>query len=153
MSARYGASPWHLAGHLALLALAGWALAQVFGTLQAAGNVVAWLVGAVVAHDLLLLPAYSGLDRIVARVGRRAVNHLRVPLGLSLLLGLVYFPVISGDGAAAFHNASGLRYAGYAGRWLLVSAALFGLSGLVFVARRRAVANSAMPASKASRGT
>jgi hypothetical protein len=137
MRARYGASPLHLLAHLALLALAAWALLQVFGTLQAGWDVVLWLAGAAVLHDFALLPAYGLLDRLAVGASRRAVNYVRAPAALSLLLALVYFPVISGKGAAAFHNASGLRFEGYLGRWLLVTGAAFALSGLVFVLRER----------------
>ena len=135
MRARYGASPLHLLAHLALLALAAWALLQVFGTLQAGGNVVVWLLGAVVLHDLVLLPLYGTLDRLAARATRAAVNYVRVPAGLSLLLLLVFFPVISGKGGAAFRNASGLRYEGYLGRWLLATGLLFAASGVVYLVR------------------
>ena len=55
---RYGASPIHLIAHLALLPLVAWALLTVLD-FRAASNVVLWLVGAVILHDLVLLPAYS----------------------------------------------------------------------------------------------
>ena len=55
--ARYGASPVHLLAHLALLPLVAWALLTVLD-FRAASNVVLWLVGAVILHDLVLLPAY-----------------------------------------------------------------------------------------------
>ena len=66
MRARYGASPIHLLAHLILLPIVGWALLTVLD-FRAASNVVLWLVGAVILHDLVLLPAYSALDRARAR--------------------------------------------------------------------------------------
>ena len=135
LRARYGATPLHLLAHVALFALAAWALLQVFGVLEAGRNVVIWLLGAVVLHDLVLLPAYGTLDRLAARATRAAVNYVRVPAGLSLLLLLVFFPVISGKGGGAFRNASGLRYEGYLGRWLLATGLLFAASGAVYLLR------------------
>ena len=106
MRARYGASPVHLLAHLALLPLAAWALLQVLD-LRAASNVVLWLVAAVVLHDLLLLPAYSALDRVGRAATRGAINYVRVPLGLSLLMLLVFWGTISGKGNGAFRRVSG----------------------------------------------
>jgi hypothetical protein len=99
--------------------------------------IFAWLAAAVVLHDLLLLPFYSLLDRAARAAAGPAVNHIRVPAGISLLLLLVFFPVISGKGNGAFHGVSGLDYEGYLARWLLITAGLFAISALIF-ARRRA---------------
>jgi hypothetical protein len=134
MRSRYGASPLHLLAHLALLPLAGWALAQII-ELHSARNILVWLLGAVVLHDLVLLPAYSALDRLGARAARGAVNYVRVPAGLWLLLGLVFFPVIAGKGDAAFHRVSGQHFEGYLTRWLLAGAALFAASGIAYLVR------------------
>jgi hypothetical protein len=62
---RYGASPAHLAGHLALFALAFWAISTMLD-MRAAGNWVLWLVAAAILHDLLLLPLYAVPDRLAA---------------------------------------------------------------------------------------
>ena len=121
--------------HLILLPIAGWALLTVLD-FRAADNVVVWLVAAVILHDLVLLPAYSGLDRLAQTLTRGSVNYVRVPAGLSLLMLLVFWSTIRGKGDGAFHYVSGLNYEGYFGRWLLVSAALFAVSGAVFLARR-----------------
>ena len=136
MRARYGASPVHLLAHLILLPIVGWALLTVLD-FRAASNVVLWFFAAVVLHDLILLPAYSLLDRLAQRTTpRNAVNHVRVPAGLSLLMLLVFWSTIGGQGDGAFHDVSGLTYEGYLARWLLVSAALFAISGAVFLVRR-----------------
>lgn len=134
---RYGATPLHLAAHLAALLLAAWALLQVLGL----GNwqrVLLWLAGAVIVHDLVLWPGYTALDRL-ARRGRPAgwVNYVRVPAGISGLLALVFFPVMCGKGEAAYERVSALGWDGYATRWLLVSAALFAASGVVYLVRSR----------------
>ncbi len=137
---RYGSSPVHLVAHLAALALCAYAVLQLLD----AGrwfNVVLWLVGAVVLHDLVLLPLYSALDRATRRLaGRRAVNFLRVPAGLSALLALVYSPVILVRGDANYARLSGLQADGYLERWLLVSGLLFAASALLFVLTARKAA-------------
>ena len=121
--------------HLILLPIAGWALITVLD-FRAADDVVVWLIAAVILHDLILLPAYSGLDRLARFAARDAINYIRVPAGLSLLMLLVFWSTIRGKGDGAFHYVSGLHYDGYAQRWLLVTAGLFAVSGALYLARR-----------------
>jgi hypothetical protein len=121
--------------HLILLPIAGWALLTLLD-FRAADNVVVWLVAAVILHDLILLPAYSGLDRVARSAVGDAINYVRIPAGLSLLMLLVFWSTIRGKGDGAFHYVSGLHYDGYAQRWLLVSAGLFAVSGALYLARR-----------------
>src|SRR4051794_35075301 len=136
MRARYGASAVHLLAHLILLPLIAWALLTVLD-FRAASNVVLWLIGAVLIHDLLLLPAYSTLDRLALTATRGAINYVRVPAGLSLLMLLVFWGTIRGKGGGAFKRVSGLEYEGYFSRWLLVTAGLFLASGALYLLRRR----------------
>jgi len=137
MRSRYGASPLHLLAHLAAFALAAWALLQA---LQLGGwqRIALWLAGAVVVHDAVLWPAYTLLDRL-ARRGRPAgwANYVRVPVGISALLLLAFFPVICGKGERTYMRVSGQTWDGYAGRWLFVSAALFLVAGAIYLARSR----------------
>jgi hypothetical protein len=142
MKDRYRASPLHLLAHLAALALAAWALMQALD-LGGAQRIVLWLVGAVVLHDLVLWPAYTTLDRL-ARRGRPVgwANYVRVPVGVSALLLLVFFPVMWGKGEAAYTRVSGETWEGYAARWLIVSAALFVAAGALYLARSRAGSSS-----------
>jgi hypothetical protein len=121
--------------HLILLPIAGWALLTVLD-FRAADNVVVWLVAAVILHDLILLPAYSGLDRLGRFAVGDAINYIRIPGGISLLMLLVFWSTIRGKGDGNFHYVSGLHYDGYAQRWLLVSAAMFAVSGGLYLARR-----------------
>jgi hypothetical protein len=137
--------------HLILLPLAGWALITVLG-FRAADNVVLWLVAAVILHDLVLLPVYAGLDRAAQHLTRDAINYVRVPAGISLLLLLVFWSTIAGKGEGAFHRVSGLTYDGYATRWLLVTAALFALSATVYAVRRAGSRRRSAPASRPSAG-
>ena len=101
-----------------------------------------WLVGAVLLHDLVLWPSYTVLDRL-ARRGRPVgwANYVRVPLGVSALLLLVFFPVMCGKGEAAYTRVSAATWEGYTGRWLLVSAALFAVSAGLYLARSRGSSN------------
>ena len=142
MRARYGSSPLHLLAHLAALSLAAWALLQA---LQLGGweRIVLWLAGAIVLHDMLLWPAYTTLDRL----GRRArpagwANYVRVPVGISALLLLAFFPVICGKGERTYMRVSGETWDGYAARWLLVSALLFLGAGALYLVRSRSGSRS-----------
>jgi membrane protein DedA with SNARE-associated domain len=109
------------------LPLCGWALVQLFRVSSAKADVgiAVWLVGAVVLHDLVVLPLYTGLDRVARRVVRGPrVSYVRVPAALSLLMLVVFWGLI------------GRRGDGYALRWLVVTAALFSGSWLLYRAGR-----------------
>jgi hypothetical protein len=143
---RYGASPWHLVGHLAALGVAAYALSRVLDPRYSRGlNVVVWLVGAAIVHDLVLVPAYSALDavarralaRSVARPGVRAINHLRFPAAISGALLLVYFPLVLTRADSTYLRATGRHVGGFGARWLAITAALFALSGAIYVLRAR----------------
>jgi hypothetical protein len=134
MRGRYGASPLHLLAHLAVLPLAAWALLQVADRPDGL-RILVWLALSAVVHDLVLMPFYGLLDRFGRRAAGPAVNYVRAPALLSGLLLLVFFPAISGKGEPSFTRASGLTYDGYLARWLLISAALFALSGAVYLLR------------------
>src|SRR5215472_10453403 len=97
----YGANPLHLLALLGCFALAGYAAARLVPSRPL--GIAVWFLGAVVGHDLLLMPLYSLADWSVAAVIRHRtprlpalpwVNYLRVPAALSALLILVWFPLI-----------------------------------------------------------
>jgi hypothetical protein len=132
---RYGAGPLHLLGHLAFLALAAYALVQIAG-IRDARYAIAWLIGAVVLHDAVLWPLYSGANRLATAGLGRFANAVRIPAGLSLVLLLAFFPVIAGKGEGNYARVAGRDWSGYLGRWLLVTAALFALSAAIYLARR-----------------
>jgi hypothetical protein len=142
MRERYGSSPLHLLAHLAAFALAAWALLQA---LELGGwqRILLWLTGAIVLHDLMLWPAYTTLDRLSRRTRLVAwANYVRVPVGISALLLLVFFPVMCGKGEAAYTRVSGQAWQGYTARWLLVSAVLFAASAAIYLVRSRAGSSS-----------
>ncbi|MFZ0091791.1 MAG: hypothetical protein WAL63_19970 [Solirubrobacteraceae bacterium] len=148
---RYGASPLHLAGHLVVFAIAFFAIDRIASD-GGLAELIALYVGFAIAHDLIFLPAYSGLDRLAraafARLpGRRAarvpaINHIRAPSLISGLLLIIYSPFISRKADNSYFQLSGHHIDGYLGNWLLVSAALFLGSGLIYALRvGRAVVN------------
>ncbi|MER7847888.1 hypothetical protein ABTZ03_28545 [Kitasatospora sp. NPDC096077] len=140
----YGAGPLHLLALLASLALTGYAVQRLVVDRPLA--VAIWFVGAAVAHDLVLLPLYSIADLSARSVLRRRapartagvgwINHLRVPVFLSGLLLLVWFPLIL-DLSVPYAGATGLSEGVYLGRWLAITGVLFGLSAVVLAIRIR----------------
>lgn len=129
-------------------------LVVIVGCLAFAGYVAnrvvrvpfAWMigvffVGAIVAHDFVLYPVYSLADRVIRRLGiehRRPVpwmNYVRVPALFSGLLLLMFFPLVFGLGERTYRSATGLGTDPFLARWLLVSAVLFALSGLLYLWR------------------
>jgi uncharacterized membrane protein len=154
---RYHASALHLLAHGLLFAVVGWVLVEVLA-FRGALDVLVWLGAALVLHDLVLLPLYAALDRIVAAASRRTaargvpvVNHVRVPAALGGLTLLVFFPLIAGESDANLRRVSGIEPTGYLERWLAFVAAAFVLSALVYAVRvnrlhRRARAHEDGPA-------
>ena len=136
MRRRYGSSPLHLLGHVLLFALAGYAVVQIFA-LDDTAEILLWLTAAVLLHDAVLWPLYSGADGLGRRVLGRVNPYVRVPLALSLMLGLVFFATVSEKGESTYTRASGASWDGYAARWLAVSAVLFALSLAAYRIRGR----------------
>jgi hypothetical protein len=166
---RYGASPLHFLAFAASIAVTG---AAVKGWLDEPAisirYILIWFVGAIIAHDLIVLPLYSALDRLVLASSRRTAGrhaaprppeqgatepapprspgwvYVRVPLILSALLLLVFGAEILREGNATFHLASGHTQDVYLQRYLIVVGVLFLLSGLAYV-RSSSRASSRMP--------
>lgn len=139
----YGANPLHLLAMVGCFALAWYAGA---GLLHAKPvGVVVWFAGAVVGHDLILMPLYALADKSVMTVFRHRppklptvpwINYLRVPVVLSGLLLLLWFPLIFRI-PSHFPRSTDLSLDPYLGHWLLVTGALFLLSAVVFAVRLR----------------
>jgi hypothetical protein len=138
---RYGAGPLHLLALLASFALCGFALSRLLDAGPATANVALWLLGSVVAADLVLFPLYSLLDRIAdgALRGTRvpAINHVRVPALLSGLLLLVYAPLILRLSGPRYDASTSVSADVYFGRWLAITAALFTVSAVAYAIRAR----------------
>jgi hypothetical protein len=159
----YGGGPLHAALMVGCFAFAGY-LASLILHASNPWWIVVWFVGAIVAHDLVLLPLYSALDRVLWR--RRATgkeppvpwrNHVRVPVVISGTLLLITFPLVLRLSEPGYVRATGLHTSVYLGRWLLVTAAIFGASAFLYGARwarratrERAVARRAAQAAAAA---
>ena len=137
----YGANPLHLLALLASFALAGYAAARLVSSRPLA--VAVWFAGAVVGHDLLLMPLYSLADKsALAALRHRApglpavawINYLRVPAGLSALLFLIWLPLILRL-HTSYHASTTLSPNPYVWHWLAVTGALFLLSAVAFAVR------------------
>jgi hypothetical protein len=147
----YGASPLHLLALLACFGLAGYAAARLIPSRPVA--VVAWFLGAVIGHDLLLMPLYSLADRsVMAAIKHREpqlpvtpwINYVRVPAALSGLLLLVWFPLILRL-RSPYHASTRLSADPYVWHWLAVTGALFLLSAVAFALRLRGKPRTASP--------
>lgn len=139
----YGANPLHLLALLGSFALAGYAAARLVPSRPVA--VAAWFLGAVAGHDLLLMPLYSLADRsALAAIRHRAarlpavpwINYLRVPVGLSGLLLLVWFPLILRL-HTNYQASTTLSPDPFLWHWLAVTGALFLLSAVLLALRLR----------------
>lgn len=132
-------------------ALAGYAGTRLLTEAEDRLDLVLWFVGAALLHDLVLLPLYAGLDRAAVRafgaVRRREwAGYVRVPAALSGLLLLVWFPLIGGQVAGRYRSATALPADGFLGRWLLITAVLFGGSALLLLRRLRRATKRRPPA-------
>ena len=120
---------------LACVALAAGAATIVAGE-PSWMRMAVWFLAAVAVHDGLLLPLCAGADRALVALAPRTrvplVNHVRVPvLGAGLTL-LLFLPGIIRQGEAVVLGATGLDQSPFLGRWLLLVAALFAASALVY---------------------
>jgi hypothetical protein len=134
----YGASPLHLLALLACFGLAGYAAVRLASSHPVA--VAAWFGGAVIGHDLLLMPLYTLADRSAMA----ALNYLRVPAALSGLLLLVWFPLILRL-RSPYHASTTLSADPYLWHWLAVTGTLFLLSAVAFALRLRRPPPAAEP--------
>ncbi|HEX3922027.1 MAG TPA: hypothetical protein VHY31_07055 [Streptosporangiaceae bacterium] len=144
----YGARPWHLLAQVAAFGLAGYAVGAVADAGQWRGFAL-WFTVAIVGHDLVLFPLYSLADLALSRLlpgsswpaALRSrpplINYIRVPAAFSLLLLLVWFPLILGLSAGPYHRASGLAAAPYLRRWLAVVGVMFAVSAACYALRWR----------------
>ncbi|MEE6135772.1 hypothetical protein SKC41_05425 [Mycobacterium sp. 050128] len=147
-AAIYGSHPLHLLTMLTGFALMGYILV-VFkpATLWNSGtwwqSIAVWFAAAVVLHDLLFFPLYALADRALWARWRPtrelpnvlARNYIRVPaLGAGLTL-LIFLPGIIEQGRPTYQAATGQTQQPFLGRWLLLTAAMFGLSAICYTIR------------------
>ncbi len=136
-----------LLGHLVLIGIAAWLLAQMFRVTVAPQplNLALWLALGAVAVDLVLLPLYTGADALIRRLPAPLINHVRFPVAISAVLLLVWFPLILQRRPSGYVNALGRQPPDYLGRWLAVTAGLFVVSALVLVVRRLTASRAGAP--------
>jgi hypothetical protein len=104
-----------------------------------------WYVGFAIAHDLIFVPLYTGVDRVVRgtlarlssrrRVGIPIVNHVRAPLIVSGLLLIIYGPLISRLADRHYFALTGHHLENYLRNWLLITGVLFFGSGAIYLLR------------------
>jgi hypothetical protein len=139
----YGAGPLHLLTMLGSLALAGYAAAELLPSNFV--GIPVWLAGAVIGHDLILMPLYTLADRSAVAVFRHRpsqlptvpwINYLRVPVALSGMLLLIWFPLIFRL-PTRFTATTTLSLSPYLWHWLAVTGALFLVSATALALRLR----------------
>ncbi len=142
----YGANPLHLLALLASFAVAGYAVSHLVHE-STFVRILIWFLAAVIGHDLLLFPLYALADRslggalralwprrgTLARVPPR--NYIRVPVLGTGLLFLVFLPGIIRQGQSTYHAATGQTQQPFLDRWLLLTAAMFALSAILYAIR------------------
>jgi hypothetical protein len=140
----YGAGPLHLLTMLGCFALAGYATAELLP--NNAVGIPIWFVGAVIGHDVILMPMYTVADRSVMAVFRHRrpqlpavpwINYLRIPAALSGMLLLIWFPLIFRL-PRRFTATTTLSLDPFLWHWLAVTGALFLLSATALAVRLRA---------------
>lgn len=157
----YGAEPLHLLATIASLAIATYAFLRILEN-PSTGTVLLWLFGAVIAHDLIAMPLYSLLLRIAEEGAEGAVrprrlalltlNCIRIPAALSLLLLAVSLGLILELDEQRFQLTTGLDTDRYLSNWLLLTAGLFAISGLIYaLALRRGRARRPIVSRRRSR--
>lgn len=140
----YGSDPLHLLVLAGSFALAAYASLRLFDAKPV--EVAVWLFGAVVLHDLVLLPLYTLADRSASRVLRHRgstaprvpwINHVRVPVVISGLLMLLFFPLILRLPRGIFESITTYTTELYLARYLAIVGGLFLVSAISYAVRLR----------------
>jgi hypothetical protein len=72
--------------------------------------------------------------------GPPLLNYVRIPVAFSLLLLMVFFPLILGLSQPGYHRASGLSTQPYLWRWLAITGVMFAMSAISYAWRLRRLA-------------
>lgn len=149
----YGASPLHLLAVIASFAVAGYGFFMIFKA-PAPESTLLYFAFAIVAHDMIAFPLYSGLNFVagrsasaaepdsVAAVGVPAINYLRVPFLLSAISLVMFFPLILSLSAERYRTGTGLDPGVFLGRWLGICAVLFTVSAVLYAVKLRRYAQA-----------
>jgi hypothetical protein len=143
--------PGHLLAMLLTYAITGYAVWAIFQNPEP-WTVLLWLGLAIAAHDFVFLPLYTAAYWLVRRVGdaadqdrrRRviALQHVAVPVMVSVLLLLAALPLIFSLSSDLYRPTTGMTEEPYLERWLVFTGALFVLSGIAYAIRVRSTARS-----------
>jgi hypothetical protein len=147
----YGSHPMHLLTMIAGFALLGYILivftpATLWNPRVWWQSIAVWFAASIVVHDLVLFPLYALADRILTAPADRhrrrrreprvpLVNYIRIPALGSALTLLVFLPGIIKQGAPTYFFATGQTQEPFLGRWLLLTAAMFAVSAVVYAVR------------------
>ena len=153
----YGAGPFHLAGAVGCLAVAGYAVTRVLGQ-SGWLAIFLWFVACIVLHDLIGWPIYTAADSFLTRYQHRRaltmaaaptgtarsgpdgrtvpwVNHVRFPVVISGLLLVMFFPLVLRSSNNTYESLVGYNEDAYLTNWLVVTALLCVVSVVLYVAR------------------
>ena len=141
---RYGAGPIHLVGLLACFAIAAYALAKVLHE-DGWKRILVLFVFCVVAHDLIVWPVYGLADRFALRLQNRRrdrssplvpwINYVRAPTVISVLLLVMFFPLILRLSNSTYVGSTGFTENVYVVNWLVVTGILYAGSGMAYAVR------------------
>lgn len=137
LTGRHSARTAHLFLLLACLALAAYGASFLLGD-PSAPAILAWFLGAAVAHDLVLFPLSALADRLLTRLpGSRVplVNHVRLPLLGAGLTFVMFLPGILRQAEPTHLAATGLGQQPYLARWLWLVLTMFLLSAAIYLIR------------------
>ena len=133
----YGAQPWHLVALLACFAVTAYAVSRLLDDLPVLLRITIWFVGSAVVWDLVLGPLLAGADTALRRSGISRLrvsplNYVRFPALLSLVLLVMFTPLIFQRSETVYRLKAGLTQNPYLDRWLLITVVLFALSALAY---------------------
>jgi hypothetical protein len=147
----YGSHPLHLLTMVAGFALVGYLVATfkpatLWNSHVWWQSIAVWFAAAIVLHDLVLFPVYALADRLLLIPAQRrhrrrgepvvsALNYVRIPTLASALTLLVFLPGIIQQGGPTYLAATGQTQEPFLGRWLLLTAAMFGTSAIAYTIR------------------
>jgi len=99
-----------------------------------------------IGWDHLSAPAVPARPVTELVAGPPLLNYVRIPVAFSLLLLMVFFPLILGLSQPQYHRASGLSTGPYLWRWLAITGVMFAISAITYAWRlRRLVARDRRP--------
>jgi hypothetical protein len=154
----YGAQPLHLLASVVSFAIVAGGVAGWFQAGSDPLAIVIWALGATFVFEWILLPLVWALDQIAfgpqwrrAPAGPAAPDrpgapppranraYVRVPALLSVLLLIVFAPLIFSADRPEFEATTGIVAPDYLARWLLATAAMFVVSAVSYALSLRRV--------------